>query len=164
MLPRHHHNSTMILNVAVSATSPKNIHPNITTDLILLEKKSKSMVTFNTVSIREYDRILGDHPDCTEGPPITIGWKYAEQPTQELDDYESNRNQRTSYHLTSASRKTLMKQVLGISDFEIRKAQNGVRQILRQRQLSKSQTKTEERVELILQSARRKLKRIFTKQ
>lgn len=133
----------------------------MTKDMDSLGKKS--MVTFDTVSIREYNRILGDHPDCTEGPPITIGWNYSEQPVQDLEDYESNRHQRRSFHLTSDSRQMMMKQVLGISDFEIRMAQNGVRQILRQRQLSRSQTKAEEKVEVLLQSAHRKLKRAFMK-
>jgi hypothetical protein len=31
----------------------------------------KNSVSFGNLSIRKYDMILGDHPDCTVGPPVS---------------------------------------------------------------------------------------------
>lgn len=38
-----------------------------------------SAVSFGTVSVREFDRVPGDHPDCALGVPLSIGWAYCEQ-------------------------------------------------------------------------------------
>ena len=34
------------------------------------KKKTKKRVTFGTIEFRKYPIILGDHPDCTMGPPV----------------------------------------------------------------------------------------------
>jgi hypothetical protein len=36
------------------------------------EPVEKKHVSFATLEFREYDIILGDHPDCSEGPPVSI--------------------------------------------------------------------------------------------
>lgn len=33
-------------------------------------------VRFSTVEIREYDMIVGDHPCCSAGLPLSLDWKY----------------------------------------------------------------------------------------
>ena len=52
-----------------------------------------SRITFSTIEIRQYERILGDNPSCSCGPPVSIGWKYNEDETVTLsvDDYEYRR-------------------------------------------------------------------------
>eukprot|EP00586_Coscinodiscus_wailesii_P007092 CAMPEP_0172491588 /NCGR_PEP_ID=MMETSP1066-20121228/22449_1 /TAXON_ID=671091 /ORGANISM="Coscinodiscus wailesii, Strain CCMP2513" /LENGTH=363 /DNA_ID=CAMNT_0013260715 /DNA_START=229 /DNA_END=1320 /DNA_ORIENTATION=- len=54
------------------------------------EKMNK--VCFSTVTIREYDTILGDHPNCTSGPSLSIDWTYDAYNVQvvNIDDYENN--------------------------------------------------------------------------
>ena len=47
--------------------------------------------SFSTISVREYDQTVGDHPSCQEGAPITLGWKYAEQESISLDEFEKTR-------------------------------------------------------------------------
>lgn len=51
-------------------------------------KLSRS-VSFADVNIREYERILGDNPSCTSGPPISLGWGYSPEPIKlSVDDFE----------------------------------------------------------------------------
>jgi hypothetical protein len=46
-------------------------------------------VSFGTISIREYERIAGDHPETTMGVPLGIGWKFYQQCPVEVDVFET---------------------------------------------------------------------------
>ena len=49
-------------------------------------------LTFGHVSIREYERILGDNPSVTSGPPLSIGWRYAPEPIKlDVETFESGK-------------------------------------------------------------------------
>lgn len=81
-------------------------------------------VSFSTIEIRHYDRILGDNPSCSCGPPLSIGWDHDESSTivDTVDDYEYSRTTRRRGHkeLTiprSERQKLLLK--LGYSRKEI---------------------------------------------
>jgi hypothetical protein len=52
---------------------------------------SRRNVSFGETHIREYSQILGDHPCCLEGPPVSLGWDYSEEKTCSIDDYEEKR-------------------------------------------------------------------------
>jgi hypothetical protein len=58
-----------------------------------LSKELRDKVTFTTISIREYPRIVGDNPACSSGAPISIGWSYNTDKDQEIsvDAYEEHR-------------------------------------------------------------------------
>ena len=45
-------------------------------------------VTFTSVSIREYSTILGDHPCCPSGPPLSLGWELERENSMEFETYE----------------------------------------------------------------------------
>ena len=47
-----------------------------------------SAVCFGTTEVREYERVLGDHPHLSIG--LAIGWDYQEQDPVSVDDYEQN--------------------------------------------------------------------------
>lgn len=51
------------------------------------EQKS---VRFDSLQIREYDRVLSDNPSTSSGPPIGIGWRYSpEETVVDLEEYET---------------------------------------------------------------------------
>jgi hypothetical protein len=49
-------------------------------------------VTFSSVEIREYSRILGDHPCCPSGPPLALGWETERENSFRLEEYERKRD------------------------------------------------------------------------
>jgi len=53
-------------------------------------------VSFSTVQIREYSLILGDHPYCSGGPPLSLGWDHSEAETVPIEVYERSRGPRKS--------------------------------------------------------------------
>ncbi len=54
------------------------------------DKETKS-VSFSTVDIRFHEMILGDNPDCKEGPPVQIGWEPYATKRFNLDKFEESR-------------------------------------------------------------------------
>lgn len=50
-----------------------------------------SVVSFDSVSIREYSLVPGDNPSVSGGPPISLGWDHCERYASALDPYESFR-------------------------------------------------------------------------
>jgi hypothetical protein len=121
-------------------------------------------VHFSTVNIREYDRIVGDHPDVSVGPPLSISWEYIEREPMDLDDYECSHTTKGNYNLyiSSMDRKNMLQNVFQVPPDEIRKAEKKVKLVKAQRTNTAQQGKAGETIEAILQSAKRKLKRIFS--
>lgn len=70
-----------ILKITSSSASKDETSPN---------RETKS-VKFQSVYVRTFHRILGDHPCCTTGLPLTFGWKHCEEKTMRLDEYETLR-------------------------------------------------------------------------
>jgi hypothetical protein len=54
------------------------------------KKKRTSSVRFSTVSVRSFDRTVGDHP-CREGPALSLDWGYRQLPNISVDTYETAR-------------------------------------------------------------------------
>eukprot|EP00533_Pseudo-nitzschia_delicatissima_P008598 CAMPEP_0116090872 /NCGR_PEP_ID=MMETSP0327-20121206/7201_1 /TAXON_ID=44447 /ORGANISM="Pseudo-nitzschia delicatissima, Strain B596" /LENGTH=354 /DNA_ID=CAMNT_0003582181 /DNA_START=488 /DNA_END=1552 /DNA_ORIENTATION=+ len=48
----------------------------------------KSVVSFGNCEVRTYTQVLGDHPCCSEGCPIQLGWSYTREESIKVDDYE----------------------------------------------------------------------------
>lgn len=54
----------------------------------------KRSVSFSRLNVRQYERVLGDNPSCSSGPSVSIGWKYKDDISMDIDTYELRRSQR----------------------------------------------------------------------
>ena len=57
---------------------------------------SKKRVSFAALHIRNHSVILGDHPCCTVGLPITLDWTVESEISVDLEAYEATRERRRS--------------------------------------------------------------------
>jgi len=62
-----------------------------TTPSIMSNKKGRRSVGFQTVQVREYERVIGDNPSCSNGAPISIGWRHVSEHSHTMDEYERKR-------------------------------------------------------------------------
>lgn len=94
----------------------------------------RKRVSFGSVHVREYERIVGDHPETRVGVPLAIGWAfyvdelYGESPGGgvSLDSYEAYRAVRGSrrrLRLSSVTRKNLLLHVFGVPIGEVQEAE-----------------------------------------
>ncbi len=67
-----------LLESSNHTTCNNNLHSN----------SHKSVVSFGNCEIRTYTQVLGDHPCCSEGCPIQLGWSYTSEESIKVDDYE----------------------------------------------------------------------------
>jgi len=56
--------------------------------------ESKRRISFHQVTVRDYDMVLGDHPNCSYGPPVALGWHYTEYEPLDLNEYEFHHSRR----------------------------------------------------------------------
>lgn len=117
-------------------------------------------VKFGSIQIREYNRIVGDHPDVRVGPPLAIGWDYHEFEAQPLDEYEANRpSKRVFLRLTSITRKNLLINNFGIPEEEVRSAEKEIQRIRKLREKTNKQGKASDKIESAFLGAKRSVKR-----
>jgi len=81
-------NSTSTTNTALTS-SPKGM---------------KRSVSFSRLNVRHYERVLGDNPSCSSGPSISIGWKFKDAPSMDIDAYEFRRSRRAMLESGAAPR------------------------------------------------------------
>jgi hypothetical protein len=59
-----------------------------------LPKMMPKTVKFGSLRIREHAVVLGDHPCCSAGCPLELGWEHESETELALDDYETSRQER----------------------------------------------------------------------
>mmetsp|Transcript_23099 Transcript_23099/g.47003 ORF Transcript_23099/g.47003 Transcript_23099/m.47003 type:complete len:496 (-) Transcript_23099:194-1681(-) len=82
----HKTSSSTAFTVGASITGSDCSDPKNST-----KKVHRRHVTFTTIQVRQYSRILGDHPCCPSGPPLSLGWDMERQDTFSLEFYEKER-------------------------------------------------------------------------
>jgi len=73
-------------------------HPDISVEnksMLVVPSSRPSKVVFSTVEVRQYERVLGDNPAVSSGPPLAIGWNFYEErticlPVDEFEYYHSD--------------------------------------------------------------------------
>lgn len=90
-------------------------------------------VSFTSVEIREYNVIVGDHPCCSAGFPLTLDWEYREIDNIEVDIYEAVRMPRRHRDELKISPEERSQLLSDDSPVDLRKAQ---RQLHRTRSCS----------------------------
>lgn len=94
--------------------------------------RTNRRVSFGPIHVRQYERIIGDHPLTKVGVPLGIGWAYYEDERHpqgvSIERYESDRIRRgTSLRATSITRKNILQHVFLIPEEELVRAEAQVR-------------------------------------
>jgi hypothetical protein len=126
-------------------------------------------VSFDKVQVRAYVRIVGDHPDCKEGPPLSLGWLFKEEAPISVDQYEimvhqSRRRSDGEFRATSIlDRQHILCKEFGIPLRELMAAEKEVQLVRKRRMQSLQQGKVGAMVESAFSPFTRKLRRIIQK-
>ena len=88
-----------------------------------------SRVSFGAIHVREYERIVGDHPETQVGVPLSLGWGYFEREAVDIDTYERNHVSKGTLRMSSITRKNILHNVFGIPESELRAAEREVQRI-----------------------------------
>lgn len=121
-----------------------------------------SSVDFGTVEVREYERICGDHPDVHDphrGPPLAIGWRFAENQVMSLDSFEETRKHGRSASfgpMNGEMRKNILKHGFQVSESECQANMKESIKCKKLREKTNKQSKFGERVEGLILSVTRK--------
>jgi hypothetical protein len=93
-------------------------------------KGHKKSVSFSSLEIREYEVVIGDHPCCSRGVPVSLGWEYSEAGPLNLDEYEEGRSPRRSrfdLRTSSEERSDILSDVASQGD--LRRAQRKMHRV-----------------------------------
>ena len=110
-----------VLNNPREVPSSDNTTPSRDVSQRVLQKG----VSFNTVEIKQYERLPGDNPSVSCGVPLSLGWEVVDTQILSVDEYEAQlgvtRIPRTKQELAlgQEERKTLLQESWGYSDEEI---------------------------------------------
>ena len=97
-----------------TALSEMSTDETVATDLSESTSSSESRVQFGAIHVREYERVVGDHPDTRIGVPLSLGWAYYEKESVQIDKYEADRVRKGNLRMSSITRKNLLHNVFGI--------------------------------------------------
>ena len=125
------------------------------------KKTSDRRVSFSSVHIRHYERIMTDNPASTQGPSVGIGWKYVQRRPKTVDDHQESclRRGPSQLVLSRPAREAMIRK-LGYSESEIAgmiRLLNKLRAQRRQTVNNLSVSKVEETVE----AAKRMVKQVL---
>lgn len=129
-----------------------------------LEDSERRSIRFGGIQVREYERIVGDHPDTRIGVPVSIGWAFFEREAVPIDQYEADRVSKGMLRMSSITRKNILQNVFGIPEEEIREAEKEIQKIKKSRERSNKQSQVVAKSESAFKSLRRKAKKVFNAQ
>jgi hypothetical protein len=131
------HSSSTIKKIHKQTTSPLWIEAE-DVDFFLTRSSSKETssssnsvssseteknVRFGDCSVRCYPQVLGDHPYCSLGCPLELGWKYFSKKSCTVEDFELHHKKHRSLQelrLTPEERRSILEDKY--TDQQVRKA------------------------------------------
>lgn len=104
-------------------------------------------VRFGEVSVRSFDRTIGDNPAVAIGTPISLDWTFIQQDPMGIDDFEAIRNDRRKkdenpsitlrrLNLSYHQRRSILKFYGGLTEEEIDETEKEMNRIRRQRNVT----------------------------
>mmetsp|Transcript_473 Transcript_473/g.763 ORF Transcript_473/g.763 Transcript_473/m.763 type:complete len:324 (-) Transcript_473:254-1225(-) len=121
-------------------------------------------VSFNSLTVREYDLTLGDHPSSASGPPVQLNWEHKAENTMDLNDYEQMRQPRRKRRQLKMSFQE-REEILQSSGFTMDQLKNAWMESLKVRQQRYETVMTGSlttKMEEAWESTCRKFNRLFT--
>jgi len=119
-------------------------------------------IKFHNIEIREYARTLGDNPSCSSGPPVSISWDYKALKAMTIDDYEETRPARRTQMemvLPRKLRSEMLKRDWQITQRQIAEAVRRNVKIKNQRRTTVNNLGKASKMEVVMESLNRKVKR-----
>jgi hypothetical protein len=110
----------------------------------------RSNVSFGTTEVREYERVLGDHPQVAIG--LGMGWDYQQQEPIPIESYRQNNEGPLSCSSTSINERFTILKDFGYSEKELQDAEA-------QRSETLQKTSNKHRVESMVSGLRHSMKR-----
>ena len=130
------------------------------------KQERHTIVSFGNVRIRSHSITLGDHPDCSDGPPVALDWAFDDHSeTMDLVEFDLCRR---SCHCgapkssSAVRRRHLLTLRAGIDEAAMKEMEKEIHRIRKRRSISRFFSRFW-RVQLAIQSAGTKLKQVFKK-
>eukprot|EP00543_Licmophora_paradoxa_P012963 CAMPEP_0202470090 /NCGR_PEP_ID=MMETSP1360-20130828/80481_1 /ASSEMBLY_ACC=CAM_ASM_000848 /TAXON_ID=515479 /ORGANISM="Licmophora paradoxa, Strain CCMP2313" /LENGTH=176 /DNA_ID=CAMNT_0049095655 /DNA_START=223 /DNA_END=753 /DNA_ORIENTATION=- len=128
--------------------------------------KQRNGVSFDTVTVRQYEMLLGDHPQVSTGPPVSIGWNYEQQQPESIDDFETRRclyrKKQLNHMVMNYYKRTAIIERAGFTAIEIKAASCEADRIKRQRYVTRRMLPLW-KIEDVIESTGRKAKRAVSR-
>lgn len=125
---------------------------------------TKKSISFSTVSIRLYERILVENPATIKGVSIGIGWRYASKPAQDITKYEyasGNTTKQSAQLVIGPDAREALLLDLGYTKKELATALRSINKARNQRRQTVQNLKAE-KVEEAFENAGKKVKSILS--
>jgi len=101
-------------------------------------RKQRRSVSFGPIHVRQYERIVGDHPETKVGVPLGIGWAYSDDEDHpdgiSIELYEVDRIRKGKLRMSSITRKNMMLHVFGFPEEEIKSAEKRSAKLRKQKE------------------------------
>lgn len=122
-------------------------------------------VSFASVGIREYSQTLGDHPNVSYGPPLSLDWDYNDEIKLDVESYEAERPPRRSARGMMQNyyqRRDILSRY-GHTEEELKRSKKRINKIKMERSVTRYFLPVQH-IEDALTSAGRKAKRLVSKE
>jgi hypothetical protein len=110
-----------------SSSSRVPVKPSLKKDV--QSSRASYSVVFDSITIREYARTVGDNPSCTCGPPVTLDWHVVSDEQTSVEDYEASKpakRTKKQFYLPARLRAMILMEDWGVTDEELKRARREV--------------------------------------